>query len=134
MNANNTPEALGTPYQTKDSGTRKKFSSDMVRDCNDNKPKFSLISPLSMPYNQTLLYRWAMLMTRGASKYSERNWEKANSVEELMRFRDSAERHFRQFMDGEVDEDHAAGTLFNISGMIYLMWKLGVNCKGEVKK
>lgn len=134
MKAENTAEALGTPFQTKDSGIRKKFNSDMVRDCNDNKPKFSLITPLSMPYCETLLYRWAMLMTRGAAKYSERNWEKANGIEELMRFRDSTERHFRQAMDGEVDEDHFAATLFNLNGMVYLMWKLGVNCKGEVKK
>lgn len=70
-------------------------------------------------------------MMRGAEKYDERNWEKAETVEELMRFRDSAERHFRQALDGETDEDHFAATLFNLNGIIYLMWKLKVDAKGR---
>lgn len=118
-------------YVTKDSGKRKVFKTGMQRDLNNNKPKFSLINPLSMPYDETLLYRWAMLMMRGAEKYDERNWEKAETVEELMRFRDSAERHFRQALDGETDEDHFAATLFNLNGIIYLMWKLKVDAKGR---
>lgn len=121
-------------FKTLDSGKRKVFSTGMQRDLNTGKPMFSLINPLSMPYNETLLYRWAMLMTRGAEKYNSRNWEKAATVEELMRFRDSAERHFRQALDGEIDEDHFAATLFNLNGMVYLMWKLGVTSKGESKK
>jgi hypothetical protein len=119
-------------FETKDSGKRKQFSTGMQRDMNDDKPMFSLINPLSVPYNETLLYRWAMLMTRGAKKYNARNWEKAGTIEELMRFRDSAERHFRQAMDGEVDEDHFAAVLFNLNGMVYLMYKLNVDAKGNL--
>lgn len=46
---------------------------------------------------------------------SSRNWEKANSKEELDRFKASAFRHFMQWMSNEEDEDHAAAVLFNIN-------------------
>jgi hypothetical protein len=57
-----------------------------------------------------------MLMNRGAVKYGDRNWEKANSQEELDRFKASAFRHFMQWMAGEDDEDHASAVMFNLSG------------------
>lgn len=117
-------------FITKDSGQRAKFDSGMQRDIQDDKPRFDLIVPLSQRYDNTLLYRWAMLMTRGAKKYNERNWEKAESIEELSRFKASAMRHFFQAMCGEEDEDHFAAICFNINGLVYLMEKLGVNVNG----
>lgn len=113
-------------FITKDSGKRKDFLSGMRRDTDENKPRFDLINPEKLPYDETLLYRWAMLMERGMSKYGSRNWEKANSQEELNRFRASAERHFRQAMDGEIDEDHFAAVCFNLNAIIYLQHKLKV--------
>jgi len=111
-------------YITKDSGKRKQFNSGMLRDTAEDKPRFDLIIPKGQKYEDTLLYRWAQLMRRGAEKYSERNWEKANSEEELDRFKASAFRHFIQWYCNEQDEDHITGILFNINGYEYLKKKL----------
>ena len=94
-------------FITKDSGARAKYQSGMQRDLQDGKPRYDLI-PLAM------LTRLAELMARGAEKYGERNWEKANSQEEVNRFKSSAFRHFIQWMNGDEDEDHAAAVMFNI--------------------
>jgi hypothetical protein len=64
--------------------------------------------------------RWAELLTRGAEKYDEDNWMKADSPEELARFRASAVRHFEQWLAGDTDEDHAAAVMFNINGAEYV--------------
>lgn len=94
-------------FETKDSGKRVKFDSGMNRDTDEGKPRYDLIW---LPG----LKRYAELMARGAKKYGERNWEKANSQEEMNRFRASAARHFMQWMSGELDEDHASAVKFNI--------------------
>ena len=65
-------------------------------------------------------------MNRGAKKYNERNWEKANGEEEMNRFKASAIRHFFQWMSGEEDEDHAVAVLFNINGYEYVKEKQNV--------
>ena|SRR5215475_12404146 len=111
-------------FETKDSGRRAEFPSGMVRDVNDEKPRFSLIMPKDMPYGEQLLTRWAALMTRGRDKYGERNWEKAVSEKEMERFRDSGLRHMMQWMGDETDEDHAAAVCFNLQGAEYVKWKL----------
>ena len=111
-------------YTTRDSGKRKQFKSGMQRDLEDNKPRFDLIFPKGQKYEDTLFYRWAMLMMRGAKKYNARNWEKANGIEELERFKASAFRHFMQWYCGEEDEDHAVGVLFNLNGYEYVKEKL----------
>ena len=54
-------------------------------------------------------------MARGAVKYGERNWEKACSRAEWLRFKASAFRHFMQWLADETDEDHAAAVFFNIN-------------------
>jgi len=122
---------MNKDYKTKDSGERKEFKSGMQRDSETGKPRFELITPLDQKYDETLLYRWAMLMGRGAEKYSARNWEEANSVEELERFKESAFRHFMQAMSGETDEDHLSAVCFNLNGIVYLMDKLGVDINGR---
>lgn len=109
---------------TKDSGKRAEFSSGMRRDTAEGKPRFDLVTPVGQPYNETMAYRVAMLMTRGADKYGERNWELADSPEEYERFRASAYRHFLQWYHGEVDEDHAAAVDFNISAAEHVKSKL----------
>lgn len=103
-----------TKFTTKDSGERVEYGSGMRRDIQDNKPDFFLCTT-DVPYNQQLLTRWAALMQRGASKYGRRNWQLANSQEELERFKSSAFRHFMQWICDEYDEDHAAAVLFNIN-------------------
>lgn len=107
---------MSKKYETKDSGKRQSFNSGMQRDVQDDKPRFEFIVPKDVPYAEQLLTRFASLMARGAVKYGDRNWEQANSEEEMERFRASALRHMMQWFCGEYDEDHAAAILFNIMG------------------
>ncbi len=108
---------MPTTYLTKDSGKRVKFESGMNRDVADDKPRYDLI-PVPM------LKRIAELYARGAVKYGERNWQLANSEEEMNRFRASAYRHFFQWAEGDVDEDHAAAVFFNIAAYEYVNNKI----------
>ncbi len=104
-------------FITKDSGQRQQFSTGMQRDVSGDKPRYDLVD-LSM------LKRWAELQSRGAKKYGDRNWEQAETQEELNRFKESAFRHFVQWISGETDEDHAAAVFFNISGAEMVKGKL----------
>lgn len=115
---------MGMKYKTKDSGKRQEYKSGMRRDLQDGKPDFYLCISPNISYQEQLLTRWAELMTRGAEKYGKRNWELANSSEELERFKSSAFRHFMQWINGEDDEDHAAAVLFNINAAEYVKSKL----------
>lgn len=101
-------------FETKDSGARAVFDSGMQRDTEAGKPRFDLMFPLDVPYDEQMLTRLAALYGRGSVKYDARNWEKANSVAEMERMKSSAFRHFMQWFCGESDEDHAAGAMFNI--------------------
>jgi hypothetical protein len=96
-------------FETKDSGKREEFKTGMVRDTQDDKPRYDLI-------DRAFLKRWAELMARGARKYGEENWRKAETVEELARFRASATRHLFQYLEGDRTEDHAAAVAFNLAG------------------
>ena len=105
-------------YITKDSGKRKDFKSGMRRDTDEDKPRYDLIY-------QPMITRLAYLMARGAVKYGDNNWQKANSIEELKRFKASAYRHFMQwFNDLDVEEDHAAAIQFNVNAVEYMKDKL----------
>jgi dATP/dGTP diphosphohydrolase len=106
-------------FSVKDSGERKQFESGMVRDTTDGKVDYSLA--LDGP----MFRRLAVHLTKGAQKYEKRNWMQANGQEELDRFRESALRHFLQWFEGDVDEDHAAATMFNINGAEYVRGRLG---------
>ena len=112
------PSWTTSPYITKDSGERHRYDSGMQRDVTEDKVKWHLI--LSGP----MLVRWAELMTRGAYKYDDNNWMKANSVEEQERFKASAMRHFMQWVTGADDEDHAAAVIFNMNGYEYVKDKI----------
>jgi len=101
-----------------------KFESGMQRNPSNGKPRFDLIVPHWMPYEEQLLTRWAHLMGRGVIEHGERNWEKASTWPEHDRFVESAHRHFMQWLCGDVDEDHAAAVLFNIQGAEFVGWKL----------
>jgi hypothetical protein len=114
----------GSGRVTKDSGKRQEFESGMRRDTEEGKPTFSLLVPKGVPYEEQILTRFAALLARGAEKYTARNWEQANSEEELERYYSSAFRHFMQWICGEDDEDHAAAVMFNIMCAETLKWKL----------
>lgn len=101
-------------FAVKDSGERQRFESGMQRDVTEGKTRYDLV------FDGPLLDRYAKHLTKGAMKYSARNWMLANGQKELDRFRESAARHFIQWFRGEVDEDHAAAVVFNINGALYV--------------
>jgi hypothetical protein len=111
-------------YDTKDSGKRSEYESGMVRDTQEGKARFDLLLPKGVPYGEQMLTRFAELMARGAGKYTERNWEKAEGREELDRYYSSALRHLMQWVAGETDEDHAAAVMFNITAGEYVLRKM----------
>ena len=95
-------------FITKDSGKRIKFESGFNRDVQDDKPRYDLIPP-------ELLKRLAELYQRGAIKYGDDNWRKANSEPEYQRFKASAFRHFMSWIaNTDTEEDHAIGAIWNI--------------------
>jgi hypothetical protein len=112
-------------YETKDSGVRAEYKSGMVRDTQEGKARFDLMRPKNVPYEAQFLTRVAQLMTRGIGKYGLRNWEHADSLEELERFEGSAERHLHQYLAGDTDEDHAAAVVFNLLAAETTRWKMG---------
>ena len=109
---------MDVEFVTKDSGVRQDYPSGMRRDTQKGKPNYALIY-------RGMLNRWAALMTRGAEKYGKNNWQKADSAEEMERFKESANRHFEQWLQGVEDgEDHAAACYFNIAAYEYVKLKL----------
>lgn len=86
----------------------------MQRDVTDDKIDYLLA--LDGP----MFKRLAIHLTKGAKKYAKRNWMKARGQQELERFQESATRHFFQWLNGDVDEDHAAAVIFNINGAEYV--------------
>lgn len=108
-----TPEFL-----IKDSGERMQFESGMVRDLVSGKTKYHLLR------DGPMYRRWAIHLTKGAEKYDDRNWMKANGEAEQTRFQESATRHFEQWLAGDRDEDHAAAVYFNINGYEYVRDRL----------
>lgn len=104
-------------FTVKDSGERAQFDSGMVRDVTTGKTDYTLV--LDGP----MFERWAEHLTKGAQKYSKRNWMLAEGDAELARFKESALRHFLQWLRGDTDEDHAAAVLFNVNGAEYVKAK-----------
>lgn len=119
----NLQELTMDEFTIKDSGARETFTSGMVRDTQDGKEDFTRV--LDGP----MFDRWAIHLTKGEKKYADiapgvANWTLAAGESELVRFKKSAFRHFRKWMRGDLDEDHAAATFFNINGYEYVKAKL----------
>jgi hypothetical protein len=110
-------DTVSKEFMVKDSGKRMDYQSGMRRDTTEGKPMYSLI-------DRTFLYRLAMHLTRGAEKYGRDNWRLADSQEELDRFKDSAFRHFMQWLNGDEDEDHMAAIAFNLFAAEYVKSRL----------
>ena len=96
-------------YQTKDSGKRQEFKTGAVRDIQDSKGRFDLVSPLA-------LKRLADLYQRGCAKYGERNYEKGIP---LCRIIDSAMRHLNMYLAGDRSEDHLSALAWNAFALIH---------------
>lgn len=124
------PVGFSTPdkdtFTVKDSGKRQEFESGMIRDTQDGKPDIDRV------FDGPLVDRLAAHLTKGAAKYPDNedgtpNWMNADSVAELVRFRKSAARHFRQWHRGDTDEDHFSATTFNMNCYEYVKDKLRRN-------
>lgn len=110
-------------FQVKDSGERMKFDSGMVRDTAAGKVDWWRV------FVGPILERLAVHVTKGAEKYPDikpgiPNWTLASGEAEFQRFRDSAARHFAQWMRGDRDEDHAAAVVFNLNGAEYVRGRM----------
>lgn len=111
-------------YIVKDSGQRKQFGGGMVRDTEEGKVDYTNL------LHGPMMERWATHLTKAKVKYPDvtpgtPNWTLAGGEEELARFRQSAFRHFIQWIQGDTDEDHAAAIYFNVNGAEYVKEKLG---------
>lgn len=104
-------------FTVKDSGKREHYKGGMVRDTAEGKTNWALVA------DGPMLQRWAVHLTKGAQKYAVRNWMLAEGDEEYNRARESAFRHFMQWFNGEVDEDHASAVFFNINEAEYIKAK-----------
>jgi Domain of unknown function (DUF5664) len=94
------------------------YRSGVTRSPKENKDDFTLVR------DGPLFLRWVKHLNLGANRHAPRNWMLAESMEDLDRFRESAARHFEQWLAGEDDEDHAAAILFNINGAEYVKDRL----------
>lgn len=108
---------MSDTFTIKDSGERHTFATGMVRDSGQKTLRPDLIW---LPG----IIRLAEHYGKGAIKYSERNWEKASTVEEMARFKASAFRHFIQWFNGDRDEDHMSAVIFNLFGAEYVREQL----------
>lgn len=105
-------------FELHDSGKRAQFDSGMVRDTAEDKIEYDRC------FDGPMFERWAILLTKAArEKYHDEtgtpNWMKANSEEELQRFKKSLVRHVIQLLRGDRDEDHGAAIIFNVNGYEY---------------
>jgi hypothetical protein len=105
-----TQENLQEFTKVQDSGERRQTVTGAVRDRQQGKGRYDLITPIG-------LRRLALHYEHGARKYSERNWEKGMS---LSWFIDSAMRHLFSYMAGDRSEDHMAAVAWNAMGFIHI--------------
>lgn len=91
-------------FQLADSGNRHHYFTGALRENAPGKGRYDLISPF-------FLRRLAIVLEKGAIKYSARNWEKGIP---LAKYLDSAIRHLYRVLEGKVDEDHAGQAAWNV--------------------
>ena len=109
-------------FMVKDSGKREEFKGGMVRDTQEGKLDIWRV------FVGPLVERLAAHLTKGATKYPDvtpgvPNWTLAAGHEEMVRFKQSAARHFWQWYRGIEDEDHFSACCFNMNGVEYLRAK-----------
>jgi hypothetical protein len=93
-----------------DSGQRRETVTGAVRDRQQGKGRYDLITPIG-------LRRLALHYENGARKYKDRNWEKGMP---LSWFLDSAIRHMFDYLAGDRSEDHLAAVAWNALGFIHI--------------
>lgn len=92
-----------------DNGKRLVYETGALREPQDGKGRFDLISPFA-------LFRLARWYELGAKKYGYRNWEKGIPFSHCV---DSAFRHLTKFLAGMDDEDHLAAVAWNVFAIMH---------------
>ena len=115
--------------ETSDIHTR---NSGMKREDKAGKVLWDLLHPRGIKLEDSLLYGFAKHMTNGAVKHGARNWEKSD-INDMQSYRDGIFRHFEQYMNGEVDEEHHNAIMFNLMGMRTLQIKYKCDVFGTKK-
>lgn len=109
------PERVLDPKYDKIPEGHPEFEGGGVREAQGDRPRFELLVPNDVPFEDQILTRFAVHMAKGAEKYAARNWEKFSDAEAFERAKSSAFRHLIQWMTGVEDgEDHAAAVMFNV--------------------
>lgn len=96
--------------ELKDSGLREIFASGAMREPNNGRGRYDLISPIA-------LKALAIHLEKGAAKYKDRNWE---SGMPLSRHLNSALRHLNQVLEGDKSEDHLSAAVYNLFAITHL--------------
>lgn len=108
----------GEAFVTKASGTKAQHSDGVVRDTEEGKPRFDLMFPKGVPFEQQLMTRVAELYYRGGKTYGMRNWENSETEETLAHHEAALWRHMMKFYLGVKDgEDHAAAIVWNVNAV-----------------
>ena len=102
-----------------DSGERKIFAGGYAKD-----PAKGELVDYTLVFDGPMFERWALHLARGAKKYAKRNWMKAEDAAAMAQFKESAARHFVQWLRGDTDEDHASAMFFNVNCYEYVKEKL----------
>lgn len=111
-------------FEIKDSGERKVFASGMLKDAaGGNKTDYTTI------IEGPMFDRWAEHLTKAKLKYPDSslgvsNWTLATGPEEMLEARKAAFRHFRKWLKGDQDEDHAAAIMFQLNLYEFVKEKL----------
>lgn len=92
-----------------DSGVHNKMKSGALREANEGKGRFDLMSPYA-------LLRVARIHEKGSKKYSPRNWEKGMKFSLYV---DAALRHIVKYVMGMTDEDHLAQAVWNLDCLLH---------------
>ncbi len=101
------------------SESKEVFSTGSQRDSQDNKPMPGLLSPYAA-------IRKAWVATKGAKRYSLRNWEAGMPFSRVM---ESIERHLIAYKMGKIDQDdHLAQLGWNVDALLHYeeLIKLGL--------
>lgn len=102
-------------FEMKHGASQQDFSTGAKRDTQAGKLRYDLISPFA-------LKRLAVIYTKGAEHYGDRNWEKGIPFSRMVA---SMMRHLNQFLMGDMDEDHLAQAIWNGVGILHFQEMLG---------
>lgn len=88
--------------------TNRVFKSGAQRDTNKNKPFVHNLKGYTR-------LRFGYHMTKGAQKYGDNNWQLGMPEDQ---YKESIDRHWAQFLNGDNSEDHLSAIIFGINGIM----------------